>query len=133
MIIREDREKLRNGIQRYIDQEINNFQFVDEMCFRSDDMLVREIEYEVEIYMSEFDAHFCEDGKVKEILRRFVLLLQSDYEFPASYTPKIHDDKNIFVRLAKVLRDMIKSNLVTRPQVGSNIYWSLESLEEWEN
>jgi len=102
------------------------------MCFRTDDMLVREIEYEVEIYMSEFDEHFCEGGKVKEILSRFALLLQSDYEFPASYVPRVHADKNFFVRIAKGLWDMIKSNFVTRPQAGSNIYWPLESLDEWE-
>lgn len=132
MVSQEDREKLRNTIQRYIDREINNFQLVDEMGFRSDDMLVREIEFEVDIYMSEFDEHFCEGGKVKEILSRFVLLLQSDYEFPASYAPRVHADRNIFVCVVKGLWDMIKSNFVTRSQTSSNIYWPLNSLEEWE-
>lgn len=131
MVIKEDRETLGKSIGKYINGEISNFQLMDEML-NSDDMLVREIQEEVEFFLDDFSLHYCEGQKLREAFGRFVLLLKSSYELPATYSPKIHDDRNFFVRLIKVIIDLIRTNWWSRSQVDTNIYWPFESIEEWK-
>lgn len=133
MIVREDREKLKNCIKKYRNGTFSNFQFADAAAFASKDMLVREIEAEVDFFLSDFSPHYCEGEKLKEVLSRFVLILESDYELPTDYSPRIYAEGNIFVRIIKVILNLVKTNFVVLSHVSSNIYWPLKSPKNGKN
>jgi hypothetical protein len=135
MIVREDRIKLSCLLQGFLDSKINSFNLEDNFdnLFGSNDMLVRELMEVVEINLCESKPHYCDDKILREVIERFIILLATDFEFGSDYRPKVHADGHWLTRLLAVLWDVVRNNccFVSKVGVGNNIYWPLNSAEDW--
>jgi hypothetical protein len=131
MLVRKDREYLYNLLDKYIKLEIDNFTLADSYFF-SEDVLVREILYEVDINLSEYRRHYCESEILKDIFTRFCILLASDFEFSANYHSRIPGKMCFILRLIYVLYELIKNNFCVVSYLKNNIYWPLTSQDDWD-
>ena len=129
MIVIKDRKKLAAILQQYLYCEIDSYT-VEDSLFSSNDMLVREISYEVEVQFDETKSSFCRNSQEQKVIERFILLLDSDFDFPDNYRPVVHSEGVFFIRLCSVIFDLIKSNFCVHSVFYHNPYWPFSSISD---
>jgi hypothetical protein len=130
MVIKNDRSRLSLLLKSFLDQKIDNSVLVDQFFF-SEDMLVRELIYEIDFHINESTKHYCTDVFLKEIISRFIIILSSNFEFPKDYRPKVRVEGNLLKRIIMVFYDMMRANFYVVSALSENKFWPLVSEEEW--
>ncbi len=130
MIIFEDRKKLSIILQQYLDSEIDSFTLEDTL-FPSADMLVRELSYEVELQFNEAKSSFCNNHITQELFERFLLLLDSNFEFPINHSPHVLAEGNWIIRLCKIIYFLVINNFHVVSSLDSNPFWPFSSMDDW--
>jgi hypothetical protein len=128
-----DRNRLMVGIRKYMLSEIDSDLFESEyLCMSSDDMLVREMAYSINMFLSDYVSHKC-TTKQYEILYRFSALLNSNYELQSSYVPRIYNYREIgiFKSFYYVLLNYICTNGTAISSMNGNEYWPFRNLDDW--
>ena len=131
---RDVREVAAKAIEEYLDGKIDNDKLADIIFTRQvqAEDTCREIALELSLYFSDFRQHtnagkYRVPPKTERTIRRWVLLLRSDWRWPSS-----RRDSTPRGWLRFLLR-LLRSNLCVKSRVAKNEYWPLDSELSWAN
>ena len=126
-INREDRNWIAAALRLFLDSKINNFELIDRISFKTDDLFAAEIIEEIDDSLSEFREHYSVSETMTDGFERFVSLLLSDYRWVPADEEKSCCVTDILKRFLR--RFKTKAHRVT----ARTLYWPFASREEWES